>query len=79
MKIKEIIKILEEQKIDFELDFFDNEEKIFIKSCDLGDNFYDYGEREPELRIDNSKLKFLEDCNNVIITRCCDCCGCAGW
>lgn len=80
MEKKEIIKILKKQNIDFKLDFLDNKEIILIKSCDLGENnFYDYGEKEPKLTIDNSKLEFLEDCDNVAIIRCCDCGKCSGW
>lgn len=59
----------------------DNGQHLYIKSCALGHNFYDYGEDEPE-EIDFSyhpDLKKIENDPRIIIITCGDCCGCAGW
>ena len=55
---------------------------IVIKSCAVGDNFYDYGEEEPE-EFDTSELpegmEWILNSPNITFLPCEDCCCCAGW
>ena len=59
----------------------DNNQQLCIKSCALGQNFYDYGD-EPPIALDFSEcpeLKGIENDPRIIIIMCEDCCGCASW
>lgn len=59
----------------------DNNQQLYIKCCALGNNFYDYGENQPE-KIDFSicpNLKGIESDPRISIIWCEDCCSCAGW
>lgn len=61
-----------------------NKQLIKIYSCALGDNFFDYGEDEPEEfdwfeEIPVELREELENNDLVEIIHCDDCCGCAGW
>lgn len=58
-----------------------NGQRLSVKACCLGDNFYDYGEDEPEkLSYEYCPdLEGLEDDPRIEIIMCCDCCQCAGW
>ena len=83
-ELMEIKELLDRYDIDYEESYDDEgEDFLFVRECDLGDNFYDYGE-EP------SKFEWREDippsvrddiANSSCITflSCCDCCKCAGW
>lgn len=80
MELYKIIEILEKKKIEYYIEEDDTRENyIRIYACSLGDNFFDYGEDEKDLQIDDVELKFLENESKVSILKCCDCCGCAGW
>lgn len=61
----------------------DNPQLINIKSCALGDNFFDYGEEEPDFdwfeKIPIELREELENNDSVKIIRCYDCSMCAGW
>ena len=57
---------------------------IRILSCDLGSNFYDYGEDEPEgfnwyEWIPEDFRDDLADSPVVYIIKCSECCRCSGW
>lgn len=75
MKTQEIKELLDKKHIKYE------ERSIYIRilSCDLGDNFYDYGDNPKPLVIDDEELQFLVNEPKVYIVDCEGCCGCAGW
>lgn len=75
MKMKELKQLLDKTDIEYEM----VNQQIYILSCCLGDNFYDYGEDEKPIEIDDEQLKFLLTDPRVKIITCKDCCGCAGW
>lgn len=56
----------------------DNGQIVYIKACEVGDNFYDYGEEPKDIAFDK-EFTFLKDDFRIRIVECCDCCGCAGW
>lgn len=53
-------------------------QKLVLKACDVGNNFYDYGEPEKKLTF-YPKFQFLQNDHRIIIEDCSICCGCAGW
>ncbi len=79
MNFEELKEYLNKNEIEF-FEMEDTEEEIVcIKWCEIGDNFYDYGE-EPPTRIKfNKGLEFLKDDPKVILIECSECCACAGW
>lgn len=57
---------------------------VVVPWCVLGNNFYDYGEDEPEemdIDEDGEKLIQLAECAgiNLIYRSCYECSGCGGW
>ena len=50
-----------------------------IQSCQLGDNFYDYGQSPKRIKIDDKDLLFLQSDSRIKILDCESCCGCGGW
>lgn len=76
IKLKDIEKKLKKEKVRYFRS--ENEQFLYVYSCDIGNNFYDYGEEEPPLKI-KSEFSFLKDDFRIKIIRCCDCCCCAGW
>ena len=51
---------------------------LYVKCCAIGNNFYDYGEPEPE-DWDYSDAPYVKGDRRVKIIGCGDCCNCAGW
>ena len=74
MTLEEIMRFLEDNNVEY----YEYDKSVGICACQIGDNFYDYGER-PQAVVFDEKFKFLKDNPKVIILECCDCCGCAGW
>lgn len=57
---------------------------VFIQWCQIGANFFDYGEPEPEtMNIDEKGKKLITLAKNAGIElnflKCDECSGCAGW
>lgn len=79
MNFKELKEYLNKNKIEF-FEMEDTEEEIVcIYWCQVGDNFYDYGEKPPKHMNFKKDLEFLKDDPRINFIECCNCCGCAGW
>ena len=76
LKLKEIKNKLNQMKVEYEIS--DDNQKIYILSCNIGDNFYDYDEA-PRPTVFNKKFDFLKNDKRIEIIKCDECCGCAGW
>ena len=62
----------------------ESEKELYsINWCHLGDNFYDYNEERPQIKLDlikNYKIRqWITKDPRIIICDCEDCCGCGGW
>lgn len=75
IRMKEIKRLLDERDIEYEIE----NQRIHILSCDLGNNFYNYGEPKKTITIDDEQLKFLSTDFRVNIITCENCCCCSGW
>lgn len=65
-----------------EIRYFWNEDgTISIPWCVVGDNFYDYEEEEPPMKVSdkNGYHGWLARSPLVHLEKCDVCCGCAGW
>lgn len=68
------------QKLFAERDtFFNDKDDLCICWCAVGDNFYDYGEDEPEHMDVDFKYRLLLGNPRIHFIKCEDCCRCAGW
>lgn len=79
-KIKDIKRILENKNISYSE--WDNGQGITIQACELGDNYYNYGEDAPDkIKIDDEEIRKLdlENDHRIHFIRCEDCCGCGSW
>ena len=79
IKLKELEKILDCEKIHYEIG---GNNVIYIKRCEVGDNFYDYNQEKTPIKYDCCSQKLaslIKDDFRVHIVYCEDCCGCAGW
>lgn len=76
----EKLKNIERKLDELGIDWFRSEDgqSIEIKACEIGNNFYDYGE-EPTPIVFNKKYEFLKGDHRIHILDCQACCGCAGW
>lgn len=84
MTVEEIRTQLDELDISYHIFGYDKNQYISILSCSLGDNFFDYGEEEPDEfdwdeKIPVELIEALLKTDLVDIVKCYDCCGCAGW
>lgn len=55
---------------------------IICRTCGLGDNFYDYGEKPPRhLHFETQEILefYLKWKKYLVLIDCTECCGCAGW
>ena len=75
-KLKNIKRKLNQLQIKYET--WENNQGISVYSCYVGDNFYDYGEDKPKLKV-NDDYKFLFFYHRIRFIRCEDCCECSGW
>lgn len=75
-KLKNIKRKLDEMEVNWSES--ENGQNIEIKACEIGNNFYDYGE-EPTPIVFSKQYEFLKDDHRVHIIDCQSCCGCAGW
>ena len=57
----------------------DNGQQLYIRWCEVGDNFYDYGQAKPLKMKFDKKYEYLRNDPRIRFTTCEDCCGCAGW
>ena len=83
MNFEELKEYLNKCKIKFfEMEDEDadaEKEIVYIYWCEIGDNFYDYGEKRPKHTHFYKKFEFLRDDPRVVLLDCADCCGCASW
>lgn len=77
-QMAEIIEKLEKAGVNFEYHGFD-EKVVVLRACEIGDNFYDYGDEAPDKMECEEELKFVLDNPLIYIKDCSECCGCAGW
>ena len=56
----------------------DNGQILYIRSCDVGDNFYDYGETPKPFKIE-PQYKYLLDDHRIRFYGCDECGMCSGW
>ena len=77
-KLKDICRFLDKHHVKYERS--ENNQQILIKSCEIGDNFYDYeyGER-PKAVIFDPPFAHLKNDPRIIIIICENCWECAGW
>ena len=74
MDRKSIKEWLEERTVEYTT----YKDKFIIDACEVGDNFYDYGD-EPKPITFAEGYEWMEDNPLIIIRECCDCCSCSGW
>lgn len=72
LKLKEIEKMFPESERS------EDGQMLYIKACDVGDNFYDYDDERKAVVYD-PQYEFLKDDHRICIVECCVCCGCSGW
>lgn len=75
-KLKTICERLNRMHIKYERS--EDNQKIQILACEVGDNFYDYSETPKRVTF-YPHLEFLKNDPRVQIIECDGCCGCAGW
>lgn len=78
-RLKDIERELDKREIEHWRE--ENGQRLVFRSCEIGNNFYDY-EDEPPANLNfalHPDLAELEDDPRIYILWCSDCCGCAGW
>lgn len=79
-KLKDIKRVLENKNINYSE--WENGQGISIQICELGDNYYGYGENAPNrIKIDDKEIRelALEKDHRVHFTYCENCCACGSW
>ena len=83
-ELMEMKKLLAKYDIDYEENCNDKGiDFLVVRECDLGDNFYDYGEEPHDFEWrEDIPFSIRDDIANsscISFLSCCDCCRCAGW